>query len=157
MKNKIRQILREETSGFDENMLNTLYQYMNFLIRDYRWYYDTPEYRFEYTPESIWLINDETEEWVFELEKDGTLLWYLGFYENFKRYFNMERSDYEKFIKLWVEDVLNREASSTTRPRTARRIAVDDVLNRGVSSTSVIRWARNGAVEDVLNRGKELK
>ena len=28
MKNKIRQILREETSGFDENMSNTLYQYM---------------------------------------------------------------------------------------------------------------------------------
>ena len=135
MKNKIRQILREETSGFDPKMLNALYQYMNFLTKDYVWYYDTPEQRFKLTPGSIWLINPKTIEWVVELEKGRKLWWYKGFYLNFKRYFNMEESDYEKFIKIWVKDV----------------------LNIGVYTTS--GWSRSsrGQVEDVLNRGKELK
>ena len=78
MKNKIRQILREETSGFNPKMLNALYQYMNFLTKDYVWYYDTPEQRFRYDPDSIWLINPKTEEWVLELGKDGKLWWYYG-------------------------------------------------------------------------------
>ena len=135
MKNKIRQILREETSGFDPKMLKALYQYMNFITKDYVWYYDTPEQRFEYTPGSIWLINPETKEWVLELKKDKTLLWLWDFHPNFRRYFNMEMSDYDKFITLWVEDVLNRGVSST--------------VNCGAQRA---RW-----VEDVLKNGKELK
>ena len=157
MKDKIRQILREETSGFDENRFNVLRQYMNFLTKDYRWYIDTPENRFEYTPESIWLINPKTEEWVVELEKDGTLSWYFDFYLNFQRYFNMERSDYVRFIKLWVEDVLNRGVSSTSWNTTRWRRAVEEVLNRGVSSTLEQQSVQFQWVEDVLNRGKELK
>ena len=112
MKDKIRQILREDTSGFEPKMLNTLYQFMNHQTKDYVWYYDTPERRFDYTPGSIWLINPETREWVVELKKDGELWWYKGFYLNFQRYFNMEYPDYDKFIKLWVEDVLNRGVST---------------------------------------------
>ena len=135
MKNKIRQILREETSGFDPKELKSLYQYMNFLTKNCVWYYDTPEQRFEYSSGSIWLINPETNKWVFELEEDGTLWWYEVFYQNFKRYFNMKRSDYARFIKLWVEDV----------------------LNRGVSSTSSFPARPISTVEDVLNIGKELK
>ena len=135
MKDKIRQILKEETSGFDPKMLKALYQSMNFLTKDYLWYHDTPEQRFEWTPGSIWLINPETKEWVVELEKGGRLWWYWGFYLNFQRYFNMEESDYEKFITIWVEDVLNRGVSSTIRVQRKRGQQVEDVLNRGVSST----------------------
>ena len=135
MKNKIRQILREETSGFDPKMLKALYQYMNFLTKDYLWYHDTPEQRFEHSPKSIWLINPETKEWVVELENEGKLWWYWDFHFNFKRYFNMERPDFHKFIKIWVEDV----------------------LNRGVSSTGLLDLLPAGKVEDVLKNGKELK
>ena len=135
MKNKIRQILREETSGFDPKMLKALYQYMNFLTKDYVWYTDTPEQRFEWTPGSIWLINPETKQWVLELKKDETLLWHWDFHPNFERYFNMERPDFHKFIKIWVEDV----------------------LNRGVSSTSTTQSNLKRKVEDVLKNGKEMK
>ena len=131
MKDKIRQILREETSGFDPKMLKVLYQYMNNLTKDYRWYTDTPEQRFEYTPESIWLINPETKQWLFELEKEGRLWWYLNFYPNFKRYFNMEKTDFESFITIWVEDVLNRGVSTTTKQFRLLLTPVEDVLNRG--------------------------
>ena len=131
MKDKIRQILREETSGFEENMLNTLYQYMNFITKDYVWYTDTPEQRFKETPGSIWLINPETQEWILELEKGGKLWWYEDFQLNFKKYFNMEESDYEKFIKLWVEDVLNREVSLTKSVWITPDASVEDVLKNG--------------------------
>ena len=157
MKDKIRQILREETSGFDPKELRALYQYMNFLTKDYVWYHDTPEYRFEYRPESIWLINPKTKEWALELEKDGELWWSHDFYRNFQRYFNMERSDFEKFIKVWVEDVLNRGVSTTAVGSRHREIGVEDVLNRGVSTTvrgNASRWYQ---VEDVLKNGEELK
>jgi hypothetical protein len=131
MKERIRQILREETSGFDPKMLKVLYQFMNDLTKDYVWYHDTPEQRFEWSPGSIWLINPKTKEWVVELKEDGELWWYWDFRLNFKRYFNMEESDFHKFITIWVEDILNREVYTTMRTRYSASIEVEDVLNRG--------------------------
>ena len=131
MKNRIRQILREETSGFDPKMLEQLYKFMNHLTKDYIWYYDTPEQRFQWTPGSIWLINPKTKEWVVVSEKGGKLWWYNEFYTNFKRYFTMEHSDYEKFITIWVEDVLNRGVDSTFRNLAPNLPMVKDVLKNG--------------------------
>ena len=135
MKNKIRQILREETSGFDPKMLKALYQYINFLTKDYVWYHDTPEQRFEYSPGTIWLINPETKKWAIVLQKGGNLWWYNDLYTNFQRYFNMERPDFESFITIWVEDV----------------------LNRGVSSTNPNEYEGKTLMGDVIENGKELK
>ena len=135
VKNKIRQILREETSEFDPKMLNTLYQFMNNLTKGYVWYHDTPEQRFRLSWGSIWLINPETKEWAIELRESGEI-WLHAFYINFKRYFNMNRHDYKWFIKLWVKDVLNRKVSE---------------LYDGSPAGQVPR------VEDVLNRGKQMK
>ena len=157
MKNKIRQILREETSGFDPKMLKALYQFMNHQTKDYVWYHDTPEQRFKITSGSIWLVNPETKKWVIQLEKGGGLLWYWDFYLSFKRYFNMERSDFESFIKLWVEDVLNRGVSTTDRSPVAKQSKVEDVLNRGVSTTLVVAGKSEVEVKDVLKNGKQLK
>ena len=128
MKNLIRQILREETSGLTDGQIKAGYSLMNHLTKGYRLYS---------TPYATWLINPETKEWVVELEKEGRLWWNIDFYLNFERYFNMEMSDYKKFIKIWVEDVLNRGVSSTLPSRRTNRIEVEDVLNRGVSSTRV--------------------
>jgi hypothetical protein len=157
MKDKIRQILREETSGFDEKTLKVLYQYMNFLTKDYVWYYDTPEQRFEWSPGSIWLINPKTEEWALELEKGGKLWWNWDFYYNFQRYFNMEESDYVKFITLLVEDVINRGVSSTELANFRWNPSVEDAINRGVSSTEAHPWPTIRSVDDVIDRGKELE
>ena len=130
---------------------------MNLLTKDYKWYHDTPEQRFEWTPGSIWLINPETKQWVLQLNKDGNLWWYVGFYRNFQRYFNMERSDYEKFITIWVEDALNRGVSSTTMRSPGTVKWVEDALNRGVSSTSEGSGRMTRTVKDVLKNGKQLK
>ena len=131
MKERIRQILREETSGLDPKMLNAAYKMMNKLTKDCLWYFDTPEQRFEYSPESIWLINPETKEWLLELEKSGKLWYYNEIYLTFKRYFNMERSDFESFIKLWVEDALEKGVSTTYGAVTEPQLKVEDALKRG--------------------------
>jgi hypothetical protein len=179
MKDLIKQILREETSGFDPKMLNTAYKMMDNLTKDCLWYYDTPEQRFDYTPQSIWLINPETKEWVLELEKSGKLWYYNEIYLTFKRYFNMEKSDFESFIKLWVEDALRigvsttvasaivrtttvedalRIGVSTTAGRGSRISAeVEDALRIGVSTTTSTGFRFEPSVEDALKRGKELR
>ena len=141
----------------EQKQYEVLRGFMDHLTKGYNWYYDTPELRFEYSPESIWLINPKTEEWVFELEKGGRLLWFHGFYLNFKRYFNMERSDYEKFITIWVEDVLNRGVSTTEVNVAATHFGVEDVLNRGVSATVGQKYHHLMEVEDVLNHGKTIQ
>ena len=163
----------------EQKQYDVLCGFMNHLTKDYRWYTDTPEQRFEWPPNSIWLIKPETKEWVIELTKEGELWWYEVFYLNFRRYFNMEESDFEKFIKLWVEDVLNRGVSSTGFGLPQILHEVEDVLNRGVSSTrpgsrlecELVEYIlyRGGyspysvsdmgdmAVEDVLNRGKTIQ
>ena len=137
----------------EQKQYEALCGFMEHLTKDYNWYYDTPERRFEYSPGSIWLINPETKEWVVELEKGGRLWWYWDFHFNFKRYFNMERPDFHKFIKIWVEDVLNRGVSSTSTTQSNLKRKVEDVLNQGVSSTQYPQNHPQRRVEDVLNKG----
>jgi hypothetical protein len=157
MKERIRQILREETSDLDPKMLNAAHKMMNNLTKDCLWYYDTPEQRFEYTPQSIWLINPETKEWVLELEKSGILWYYNEIGITFKRYFNMEKSDFESFIKLWVEDALKRGVSTTKFQVNAWADQVEDALKRGVSTTAGFGPHLGHRVEDALKNGKELR
>ena len=137
----------------EQKLYNALCKFMEYQTKDYKWYYDTPEQRFEYTPESIWLINPKTKKWVLELEKGGKLWWYRDFRTNFQKYFNMERSDFEEFIKVWVEDVINRGVSSTSPVRSTKTRPVEDVINRGVSSTAESPPCIHPLVEDVINRG----
>ena len=159
MKDLIKKILREETSGFDPKMLKVLYEYMNSLTKDYRWYHDAPENRinYNYISGSIWLINPKTKKWVLQLEKSGYLWWYWDFYVNFQRYFNMKESDFEKFIKIWVEDVLNRGVSTTPSDLRFPTPRVEDIFNRGVYTTNSYGGDSYDKVEYVLKNGKELK
>ncbi len=157
MKDLIKQILREETSGLDPKILSAAYKMMDNLTKDCLWYYDTPEQRFEYMPESIWLINPKTEQWVLELEKSGKLWYYYEIVSTFKKYFNMESSDFESFIKLWVEDALKRGVSTTHPRHFGQEGRVQDALKRGVSTTLRGDGALPDEVEDVLKNGKELR
>jgi len=126
MKDLIKKILREETSG---------YALMNMITKGYQWYTDTPEQPFEETFGSIWLINPETKEWMLELQNDGDLWYKYKTPESFSKYLNMERSDFESFIKVWVEDVLKRDVISTQRTA----------------------WEHASRVEDILKNGKQMK
>ena len=153
MKERIRQILREETSGLDPKMLNTAYKMMNNLTKGCHWYFDTPKQRFEYTPESIWLINPNTKQWMLEFKKSGTLLYYYEIYLTFRKYFNMELSDFESFIMLWVEDALKIGVSTTLDTTDPHLELVEDVLKIGVSTTLPIIWKHPFMVEDALKIG----
>ena len=135
MKDLIRQILREETSRLTDGQIKAGYALMNMITKDYYWYHDTPEQPFGLTPGSIWLINPETNEWMLELKKSGKLWYYDKTLDTFSKYLNMEVSDFESFIKIWVEDA----------------------LERGVVST-MGQWGEDLAwVEDVLKNGKQMK
>jgi hypothetical protein len=135
MKNLIKKILREETSGLTDGQIKGGYQLMNMITKGYQWYHDTPEQPFERSEGSIWLINPDTKEWMLKLEKDGRLWHYIKTSFSFYDYLNIRSSDFESFIELWVEDV----------------------LERGVDTTSFEwkKWLYD--VEDVLKNGKQMK
>lgn len=131
MKDLIKKILREETSELSDKKKKADENLMDFISKDYQWYIDTPEQRFEYSPESIWLIKPETKEWMLELKKSGDLWYNYETYDTFSRYLNMEKSDFEPFIKIWVEDVLKREIVSINNQWGGHTFRVEDVLENG--------------------------
>jgi hypothetical protein len=131
MKDLIKKILREETSGLTDAQIKASYDLMNMITKGYHWYYDTPEQPFEWSEGSIWLINPDTKQWMLELKKSGDLWYYYKTPDSFSRYLNMEKSDFKSFIKIWVEDVLKRGVVSTwIRERKDRKL-VEDVLKNG--------------------------
>jgi hypothetical protein len=131
MKNLIKKILREETSGLTDEQIKAGYDLMNMITKGYQWYTDTPEQPFEWSEGSIWLINPKTEEWMFELRKLGKLWYYYKTPDIFSKYLNMEEPDFQSFIKIWVEDFLNREVVSTPSGTLGEIWEVEDVLENG--------------------------
>ena len=131
MKDLIKKILREETSGLTDGQIKSTYSLMNMITKGYHWYHDTPEQPFEWSEGSIWLINPDTKDWMFEFEKSGDLWYYDKKYDTFSKYLNMERSDFESFIKIWVEDVLKREVVSTENDFDTLAAEVVDVIENG--------------------------
>jgi hypothetical protein len=122
-------------------------------LEGFKIYTDTPENRFEYTPESIWIVNPNTKGWVIELEKSEKLWYFYRIYDNFSKEFNEERSVFEQLINIWVEDVLKRGVSTTVGPAHEIVRLVEDVLKRGVSTTFESQFSLDVGVADVLKRG----
>lgn len=146
----IKELMRINSEEWSNNCVNKTeyysenkYLHISTLFnKDYKWYYDTPEQRFDYVPDSVWLINPKKKNWVLGLRKDGLLWLNYDSYFLFEEYlsvryfdFSMKRSDYKNFIKIWVEDVLNRKVDSI----------------EGVSGDY------NWLMEDILKNGKQLK
>jgi hypothetical protein len=50
-------------------LIRAFYGFMEMEMEGYNIYVDTPENRFEYDPESIWIVNPKTKGWIIELEK----------------------------------------------------------------------------------------
>ena len=116
-------------------LIRAFYGFMEMETEGYEIYMDTPEKRFEYTPESIWIINPKTKGWVIELENSGKLWYYYGLYDNFSKWFKEERSVFEQLITMWVEDVLKRGVSTTAMLPQTMEALVKDVIKRGGSIT----------------------
>ena len=157
MKDLIKKILREETSGLTDGQIKAAYSLMNMITKDYYWYHDTPKQPFKFTPGSIWLINPKTKQWMLELKKSGRLWYYYKTSDTFSKYLNMEESDFKSFIKIWVVDALERGVISTHPTFHPPCDHVEDALERGVISTASDSSARWSPVEDALKNGKQLK
>ena len=117
-------------------LIRAFYGFMEMEMKGYNIYVDTPENRFEYDPESIWIINPKTKGWIVELEKSGELWYHYKFYDNFSIWFKEELSVFEQLITVWVEDVLKRGVSITRWWFSPKEAAVKEVLKRGVSTTN---------------------
>jgi hypothetical protein len=115
-------------------LIKDFHSFMEKELEGFKIYTDTPENRFEHTPESIWFINPKTKGWVIELEKSGKLLYNYGLYYNFSKSFNDELSVFEQLIVMWVDDVLKRGVSTTGLSRLSFGWRVEDVIKRGVST-----------------------
>ena len=122
MKDLIKKILREETSGLTDGKIKVGYDLMNMITKDYQWYS---------TPYATWLINPDTKQWMLEWEKSGKLWYHLKVRDTFSKYLNMDEFDFESFIEIWVEDVLKRGVVSTSVLHLQHRIEVEDVLKNG--------------------------
>jgi hypothetical protein len=153
MKNLIKKILREETSGLTDEQIKLGYVMMNNLTKGYHWYHDTPEQRFVFTSSSIWLLNPDTEEWMLELQKSGDLWYYNEIFDSFSRYLSMERSDFESFITIWVEDVLERGVVSIIRNQINWDEEVKDVLEKGIITTYRHDYMVLDRVKDAVEKG----
>jgi len=94
----------------NQKIIESASKLMEINTKGYQWYTDTPEQPFEYSEGSIWLINPETGEWILELEKSGVLWYEYEIPDSFSKYLNMGKSDFQSFIKIWVEDALKRGA-----------------------------------------------
>ena len=101
--------------------------------------------------DSIWFIDREKKYWYLQYEKSGYLWWRFDFFPRFFRLFSMERSEYERVIADWVEEVLNFKVG-TTQPTAYRTIpSVEEVLNYKVCTTTGDFSNLPIRVEEVLN------
>ena len=125
-------------------------------LKDYVWYFDTPEQRFKYTSGSIWIINPNTKEWAFELTKSGHL-WYFHYIRNdFLELFPINDIEFEEIVKLWVEDTFKSSVSTTGCSGWNANHWVEDTLKSGVSTTRASLDSSTRRVEDTLKRGVSI-
>ena len=139
--------------SLNEETIVASYKMMNMITKGYLWYHNTPERPFENSPGSIWLINPKTKQWMLELNKSGRLLYYYKTPDSFSKYLNMEVSNFESFIKIWVEDALERGVIPTLPPCRTLPGWVEDALERGVIPTGRVDALNLALVEDALERG----
>jgi hypothetical protein len=143
MRDLIKQILREETSGLTDEQLKSAYNLMDMITEGYHWYHDTPEQPFKFSKGSIWLINPKTKEWSFQLGKEG-ILWYSyhAIEVTFYRYFGITQEQIKLIVTTWAGDNLGIELSP---------------MKCGSRHFPDTKVTPKNAVKDVLKRGKQIK
>jgi len=99
----------------------------------------------------IWFIDRGKKYWYFEYKKSGVLWWRYDFFTNFFVLFSIEQSDFEPIISDWVEEVLNRNVTTTVVNNLPSLFQVEEVLNRNVTTTLLTKRTVQIQVEEVLN------
>jgi len=101
--------------------------------------------------DSIWFIDRDKKYWYLEYEKSGHLWWKYDFFTNFFMLFSMERSEFERVIADWVEEVLNFKVDTTISVGRLGNFMVEEVLNFKVDTTKSSRLMIPFPVEEILN------
>jgi hypothetical protein len=132
MKDLIKKILKEETSDIKPALIRAFYDFMEMETQNYELYTDTPENRFVNDPESIWLINTNTENWALEIEKSGNLWYNAELYYSFTTWFKNDHFVFEQLITMWVKDVLKREVLRIRPSSLIRDSMMGNVIEVGI-------------------------
>ena len=66
-----------------------------------------------YHEESIWMINPNVKQWIFEFEKSGDLWYSYPVFTNIFKWISMEHPDFVPYITKWVERILQKEVKDT--------------------------------------------
>jgi hypothetical protein len=132
MKDLIKKILKEETSDIKPALIRAFYDFMEMETQNYELYTDTPENRFVNDPESIWLINTNTENWALEIEKSGNLWYNAELYYSFITWFKNDYFVFEQLITMWVKDVLKREVLRIRPSSLIRGSMMGNVIEVGI-------------------------
>jgi len=132
MKDLIRKVLKEETKKVSPSMIRAFYAFMEMELKGYNVYTDTPENRFDYEPESIWIINPETKEWIIDFRKTGELWYNYKIYNKFSNYFREGRLTFKKLLSIWVEDTFEKNVSEVISSSISPVSSVEDILKIGV-------------------------
>lgn len=69
-------------------------------LRGYRIYYNDKL-------KSYWWINPNKKDWIFEMEKSGTLWWYYSWGERFKSLLSLDDEEFKNIIETYVKITLN--------------------------------------------------
>jgi hypothetical protein len=119
MKYLIRKILKEEVSErlkkIIKNKLSKELSHAEIILDD---------------DGSIWFIDRENKYWYLEFEKSGKLWWRYQFFNKIFELFSMGPFEFEPIIHEWVEDLLNRNVTTTTGSTDSQNDEVEDVLNQ---------------------------
>jgi hypothetical protein len=79
--------------------------------------------------DSIWFVDRDKEYWYLQYRKSGLLLWRYQFFNNFFLLFSMERSQYERVIAEWVEEVLNCKVDGKIPTAALPSTPMEELLN----------------------------
>jgi hypothetical protein len=120
MKYLIRKILKEEVSERLKKIIN------NKLSKEL----SRVEIILDEEDGSIWFIDRENKYWCLRLIKSGKLLWRYQFFNKIFELFSMGPFEFEPIIHEWVEDLLNRNVTTTTGSTDSQNDEVEDVLNQ---------------------------
>ena len=109
MKNKIVSILREEISKLSPEMFEYVKELMDIETDGFKWYDNL-----YLMSNSIYFINTERQEILFELQRNGRLMWNYELYRTFNDFLNINEYQVQNFVKDWVEKQLNRKVTNTS-------------------------------------------
>jgi hypothetical protein len=106
----------------------------------------------------MWIINRKENYWYFDLDKDGTLWWREDFFNNFFKFFSIEKDEFVPLLINMVQDILNRKAdSSLGSPVSFAGVMGDIIANKAKRKKGDHNYL-DGRVEDILkNRREETK